>query len=85
MLRSFLLRYLSNAYDRLTSSFSDGIFADIFLPNLLKYVGEVVLIGSERIPIGSEVVLIRSERGEIPFGGGRNHVPDVIKYPSERG
>ena len=63
--------------------FCRGIFADIFLRNLLEYVGEVVLIGSERIPIGSEVVVIRSGRGEIPFGGGRNHVPNVIKYPSE--
>ena len=51
----------------------------------MKYVGEVVLIGSERILIGSEVVLIRSGRGEIPFGGGHNYVPNVIKYPSERG
>ena len=49
----------------------------------MEYVGEVVLIGSERIPIGSEVVVIRSGRGEIPFGGGRNHVPNRIKYPSE--
>ena len=56
----------------------------LMVRNLLEYVGEVVLIGSERILIGSEVVVIRSGRGEIPFGGGRNHVPDVIKYPSER-
>ena len=25
-----------------------------------------------------------SERGEIPFGGGHNHVPNVIKYGSGR-
>ena len=54
------------------------------VPRWMEYVGEVVVIGSERILIGSEVVVIRSGRGEIPFGGGRNHVPDVIKYPSER-
>ena len=57
----------------------------------MEYVGEVVLIGSERILIGSEVVVIRSGRGEIPFRGGHNHVPNrintspnVIKYPSKR-
>ena len=65
--------------------FYRGIFLNSFLRNLLEYVGEVVLIGSERILIGSEVVLIRSGRGEIPFGGGHNHVPNVIKYPSEHG
>ena len=59
------------------------IFADNFLPNLLEYVGEVVLIGSERILIGSEVVLIRSGRGLMTFRGGHNHVPNLIKYPSE--
>ena len=65
--------------------FYRGIFLNSFLRNLLEYVGEVVLIGSERILIGSEVVVIRSGRGEIPFGGGHNHVPNVIKYPSEHG
>ena len=57
--------------------FYRGIFADNFLPNLLEYVGEVVLIGSERILIGSEVVA-------TTFRTYRNHVPDVSQPRSER-
>ena len=34
--------------------FFRGIFAENFLPNLFEYVGEVVGIGSERIPTTSE-------------------------------
>ena len=43
----------------------------------MEYVGEVVLIGSERILIGSEVVVIRSGRSLMTFRGGHNHVPNV--------
>ena len=53
------------------------IFADNFLPNLLEYVGEVVLIGSERILIGSEVVT-------TTFRTYHNHVPDVSQPRSGR-
>ena len=39
--------------------FYRGIFADNFLPNRIVIRSEVVVIGSERIRIGSEVVGIR--------------------------
>ena len=78
-LRSFPLRYLSNAYDRVTSSFSEGYLLIIFsrtywntlgrwseyVPNLFEYVGEVVGIGSERIPTTSE--RIRGAFSSRPF------------------
>ena len=79
--------------------FCRGIFADNFLRNLLEYVGEVVLIGSERILIGSEVVIttFRTYRNHVPnvsqprfgriattFRTYRNHVPDVSQPRSGR-
>ena len=45
--------------------FFRGIFAYNFLPNLLEYVGEVVGIGSERIPTTSE--RIRGAFSSRPF------------------
>ena len=45
--------------------FYRGIFADNFLPNLFEYVGEVVGIGSERIPTTSE--RIRGAFSSRPF------------------
>ena len=51
--------------------FYRGIFADNFLPNLLEYVGEVVEIGSERIPTTSERIRGHSPPAHFPHLCGR--------------
>ena len=56
-----------------------------YVPRWLEYVREVVLIRSERIRIGSEVVLIRSGRGYDTFRTWLRYVPNVVLGTSERG
>ena len=83
-LRSFPLRYLSNAYDRVTSSFSEGYLLIIFsrtywntlgrwseyVPNLLEYVGEVVAIRSEVVGIRSEPTIpLKSRSHDVKVSG----------------
>ena len=51
----------------------------------IRIGSEVVLIGSERIVIGSEVVLIRSERGCDTFRTWSRYVRNVVTIRSERG
>ena len=47
-LRSFPLRYLSNAYDRVTSSFSEGYLLIIFSRTIFNDVRNVIMTTSER-------------------------------------
>ena len=60
------------------SFFYRGIFADIFLRNLLKPPHQRILTTSEPILIRSEPITTTSERITIRFRRVFNHVPDVI-------
>ena len=85
-LRSFLLRYLSNVYDRLTSSFAEEYFRIVFYRTYWNtfrgccntFRGGWNTLGRwlEYVPnlleYVREVVGIRSEPIRIRWGGGRN-------------
>ncbi len=90
-LRSFPLRYPSNAYDRLTSSFAEGYFLTIFSRTYRHYVPNVLRLRSERIDTTfrtyrhhvPNVSRVRSERIEGTFRTYRGYVPKGVKTSSE--
>ena len=69
-LRSFLLRYLSNVYDRLTASFTEEYLLIIFSRTYQHHVRNVSSPRSERI--------------DTTFGTYRHHVRNVSQPRSER-
>ena len=91
-LRSFPLRYLSNAYDRLTSSFTEGYLLIIFSGTYQDHVLNVSTPRSEPIDTTSgtyrhhvrNLSRPRPERIVTTFGTYRNHVRNVSRPRSGR-
>ena len=91
-LRSFPLRYLSNAYDRVTSSFSEGYLLIIFSRTYRHHVRNLSRPRSERIATtfrtyqdhARNVSRPRSERIKTTFGTYQDHVRNVSQPRSER-